>query len=70
MGGEAPKPADTITHSRVPDGVVVIGTNVEYAEAQEYGDFNHTVGGKHFLKNAATAHGAEYKRITKQIMCS
>ena len=70
MGGEAPKPADTITHSSVPDGVVVIGTNVEYAAVQEYGDFKHTVGGKHYLLNAATAHGAEYKRITRDIMRS
>ena len=34
---------------------VYIGTNVEYAKYQEY---KH-----HFLKNAATNHGDEYKNI-------
>ena len=42
---------------------VYIGTNVEYAEEQEYGSYNHKVGKKHFLKDAATNHTDHYKAI-------
>ncbi len=43
---------------------VYIGTNVEYAAAVEYRDkAKHETGNAHFLKNAATNHGDEYKRI-------
>ena len=44
---------------------VYIGTNVVYAKYQEVGDFQHNVGAAHFMRDAATTHGDEYKRIAK-----
>lgn len=49
---------------------VYIGTNVSYASVQEYGDFSHKVGNKHFLKNAASNHSEEYKAIIKAALKS
>jgi hypothetical protein len=44
-----------------------VGTNVEYAVAQETNDYyKHTVGGAHFLKNAAANHGDVYEKILKK----
>lgn len=59
----------SISHA-TDDKTAYIGTNVEYAPAQEYGDsFNHPRGGKaHFLRDAASTHGAEYKQITQDIL--
>lgn len=46
---------------------VYIGTNVEYAIAQETNDYyKHTVGGAHFLKNAAANHGETYRKILEK----
>lgn len=46
---------------------VYIGTNVEYAIAQETNDYyKHTVGGAHFLKNAAANHGDVYEKILEK----
>ena len=46
-----------------------IGTNVEYAPQQEFGDhFQHKVGRAHFLRDAATTHGDEYKNILEETM--
>lgn len=42
---------------------VYIGTNVEYAPVQELYNMKHTTGKAHFLRDAATTHGDEYKRI-------
>lgn len=42
---------------------VYIGTNVEYAVYVEYGDYKHTTGKRHFLKDAAANHGDHYKAI-------
>lgn len=51
------------------DTAVYIGTNVVYAARQEYGDsFSHTVGKAHFLRDAATTHGDEYKSEVEKIM--
>lgn len=41
---------------------VYIGTNVEYAERIENRDSAHTTGRAHFLKNAASNHGDEYRK--------
>lgn len=46
------------------DGVY-IGTNVEYAEGIELGT-HRKAGAVHFLKDAATGHTAEYKRIMEE----
>ena len=46
---------------------VYVGTNVEYAIPQETNDrYKHTVGGAHFLKNAAANHGDVYEKILKK----
>lgn len=47
----------------VVDNEVYIGTNVEYAPVQELYNMSHKVGRAHFLRDAATTHGEEYKRI-------
>ena len=46
---------------------VYIGTNVKYARKQELGDsYHHASGAAHFLRDAATTHGDEYKRIAEK----
>lgn len=45
------------------EDAVYIGTNVEYAEYQELG--TRGLGGKFFLRKAATEHTPEYKKIMK-----
>lgn len=47
------------------DSTVYVGTNVEYAPYVEYGDYNHTTGKKHFLRDSIANHGDEYKSILK-----
>ena len=42
---------------------VYIGSNLEYAPVQEYGDYAHKVGQKHFLRDAAANHSDHYKEI-------
>ena len=54
------------TAPKEPEGkeAVYIGTNVVYAKKQELGDsYKHSSGSAHFLRDAATTHGDEYKRI-------
>lgn len=62
-GGEDAKPEDYAQHGSASENEVVVGTNVEYAPEQEY------YGKKsHFLKNAATGHSADYKRIVESAL--
>lgn len=42
---------------------VYIGTNVEYAPEMENYDMAHRTGQAHFLKNATSGHGDEYKTV-------
>lgn len=57
---------DSIAHKVKKDEYsVYIGTNVEYATVQEFGDFNHKVGKKHYLKDAAANHADHYKAVLK-----
>ena len=44
---------------------VYIGSNVKYAAVQEFGDFNHTTGKQHFLKDAITNHTDRYKMLAE-----
>lgn len=53
---------DSISNAIQEDGVY-IGTNVEYAPYVEFHDMAHKVGKAHFLRDAATTHGDEYKEI-------
>lgn len=55
--------------NRAKGDTVYIGTNVEYAPYVEFGDsMHHNTGSAHFLRNAATTHGSEYKRIVEAVM--
>lgn len=54
---------DTIGEVENTDHTVYIGTNVEYAPAQEYTDMNHRVGQAHFLRDSLQNHISEYKQI-------
>lgn len=68
-GGAKADSEDYKKKSTPDENSVYIGTNVVYAPKQEYGDsFHHTTGGAHFLKNAATSHGDEYKSEVEKIM--
>lgn len=51
---------NSITHA-TEDNSVYIGTNVEYAEWNEF----HNKRKPHFLRNAATQHTPKYKAIVK-----
>lgn len=45
---------------------VYIGTNVEYGKYVELRDSAHHISGKaHFLRDAVTNHGSEYRRIAE-----
>lgn len=46
--------------------VVYIGTNVEYAAAQEFGDYKHKVGQSHYLQYGCTEHLDQYKAMLEQ----
>ena len=55
---------NSIAHQVVDtEKAVYIGTNVEYAPYVEYGEYKHTVGKNHFLRDAATNHSDHYKAI-------
>ena len=46
-----------------------IGTDVEYAKYVELKDsLHHNTGKAHFLRDAASKHGTEYKRIAENIL--
>lgn len=46
-----------------------LGTNVEYAEIQEFGDtIDHVNGKAHFLRDAITTHGKRYESIMKNAL--
>lgn len=57
--------------NKVKGDAVYIGTNVVYAKYVEYNDHvTHVTGKAHFLRDAATTHGEEYKNIAKDILSS
>lgn len=59
---------NSITH-RTQGKDEYIGTNVEYAPYVELIDrYNHTNGKAHFLRDAATTHGEEFKAVAKTIL--
>lgn len=61
--GEKAKAEDYAPRGLPDKNSVYIGTNVEYAPAQEYLDMTHKTGGPHFIKNAAANHGDRYKEL-------
>ena len=58
---------NSITHEARPsEKAVYIGTNVEYATRVEYDDkAYHKVGKAHYLRDAATNHTDEYKKLAE-----
>lgn len=61
---------NSITY-KVVDADCYIGTNVEYAIYVEFIDrYRHISGKAHFLRDAATTHGTEYRDIVKTVMKS
>ena len=60
---------NSITHTTDEDSAY-IGTNVEYAPYVEYGDYRHTTGKNHFLRDAAANHGDHYKAIMEAVLKS
>lgn len=55
---------NSISHKVIDnENAVYIGTNVEYAPYVEYGEYKHTTGKNHFLRDAATNHSEHYKAI-------
>lgn len=59
---------NSITH-RTEGKDEYIGTNVEYAPYVELIDrYNHTNGKAHFLRDAATTHGEEFKTTAEIIL--
>lgn len=54
----------SITHAvDMSEQSVEIGTNVEYAAAQEFGDYTHKVGQSPYLRPAIADHIDQYKEI-------
>lgn len=71
---KAKTPVDTgrlrnsITHT-AKDDTAYIGTNVEYAAYVEFNDSaSHKTGNAHFLRDAATTHTDEYKKMVETIL--
>lgn len=59
---------NSITH-RTQGKDEYIGTNVEYAPYVEFIDrYSHTNGKAHFLRDAATTHGDEFKATAEAIL--
>lgn len=53
----------------VKGNAVYIGSNVVYAKYVEYNDrAKHQSGKAHFLRDAATTHGAEYEDMLKKAL--
>jgi plastocyanin len=61
--GAKAEPDDTEMRSTPDELTLYVGTNVEYAEKQEYGDYKHKVGKKHFLRDSMSNHSDHYKSI-------
>lgn len=62
---------NSIAHAVIDsEKAVYIGTNVEYGVYVEYGDYKHTTGKNHFLRDAATTHGSHYKAIMEAVLKS
>lgn len=64
-GGAPASSKDMRTQNKPEELYVYVGTNVEYAVYQEYGDYTHKVGKKHFLRDAAANHADHYKEILR-----
>ena len=68
-GQEDAKPPDYKLHGTAEKTAIYIGTNVEYGEKVETRSYiSHKTGKAHFLRDAATQHGDEYKNLMKKAL--
>ena len=57
---------NSLTHEvKNNENAVYVGTNVEYGVYVEYGDYAHTTGKKHFLRDACANHSDHFKAVLK-----
>lgn len=60
---------NSLTHEHGPDGdSEYVGSDVEYAPYVEFGDYNHTTGKNHFLRDAAQNHIEELKDVAQKTL--
>ena len=59
---------DSTPNATPEKAAAYIGSNVEYAPYVEFRSVGHKTGRAHFLKDAASNHGEEYKRIAEAAM--
>lgn len=57
-------------HGSPKENEMYLGTNVEYAPYVEYGEYKHTTGKNHFLRDAVTNHSEHYKAIMEAALKS
>lgn len=50
------------------DNACYVGSNVEYAPYVEFGDYRHTTGKNHFLRDAAQGHVEELKDVAQKTL--
>jgi hypothetical protein len=67
-GGQSASAEDSRVKAQPEDTSVYIGTNVVYAPAVEFRSIDHRVGKAHFLRDAATTHGDEYKQLVEAVL--
>jgi len=59
-----PDSSEYETHGEPDEDTLVIGTNVVYAPPQEFNErYAHVSGKAHFLRDAISTHGDQYKKI-------
>lgn len=64
--GREAESGDSEKHGEPDKNSLVLGTNVEYAEMQEFIEsFRHTSGKAHFLRDAISTHNKKYESIMK-----
>ena len=60
--GPEAQDGDSDAHGVPDETELQLGTNVEYARYQEYGDaYSHSTGKAHFLRDAIANHGDQFK---------
>lgn len=57
-----------VSVSNDEENSVVVGSAIQYAAIQEYGEFNHKTGGAHFLQKAMEENKSEYEQILKDAL--
>lgn len=67
--GETANREDYEKRSEPEKNTMYLGTNVEYAEIQEFGDtIDHVNGKAHFLRDAVATHSSRFKSIMQSAL--